>query len=74
MCEELETVKRKRTKVERIIEDLRKSYEKETVQTKFMIWLLCVSPLLSKELLKKKILRRLNNAQLDIGKDLKSMK
>ena len=37
MCEELETVKRKRTKIERIIEDLRKSYEKETVQTKFMI-------------------------------------
>ena len=32
MCEELETVKRKRTEVEKTIKDLRKSCEKKTLK------------------------------------------
>ena len=38
MCEECENgKKKKKTEVERNIEELRRSYEKETVQTRFKI-------------------------------------
>ena len=76
MCEELENVKRKKAEFEKTISELRHSFEKETFKADRNQDLSAISKaaaFLKAANDKEKTLKELDDAQINLEKDLKTM-